>query len=80
MGAYNVGAVNLGTDPPSRPVRGLVTPELLPTLGVRPLAGRWFTNEDAAPHAEPVAILSWELWQRAYGGNAGDSRPERADQ
>src|SRR6185503_8280910 len=27
VGAYSVGAANLGTDPPSRPVRGQVTPE-----------------------------------------------------
>jgi putative ABC transport system permease protein len=67
VGAYTVGAVNLGTDPPSRPVRAIVTAELMPTLGVKPLAGRWFTNEDTAPKAEPVAILSWELWHRAYG-------------
>ena len=67
VGAYTVGAVNLGTDPPSRPVRAIVTAELMPTLGVKPLAGRWFTTEDSAPKAEPVAILSWELWHRAYG-------------
>jgi predicted permease len=68
VGAYNIGAVNLDTRPPARPVSALVTPELMPTLGVRPGSGRWFTAQDSAPNAEPVAILSWELWQRAYGG------------
>lgn len=71
VGAYNVSAVNLGTEPPSRPVRAVITPELMPTLGVKSLAGRWFTSEDAVPNAERVTILSWELWQRAYGGNTG---------
>ena len=70
VGAYTVGASNLGTDPPSRPVRALVTPELMPTLGVAPIAGRWFQAEDAVPNAPPAAILSWELWQRAFGGRA----------
>ena len=68
VGAYVVSAANLDTSPPSRPVAGLVTPELMPTLGVPPLHGRAFTDADSAPNAPPVAVLSWELWQRAYGG------------
>jgi putative ABC transport system permease protein len=68
VGAYSVGAVNLGTDTPSRPVRAVVTPELLPTLGVPPIEGRWFTAEDSQPNAPAVTILSWELWQRSFGG------------
>jgi predicted permease len=71
VGAYSVGAVNLDTSPPSRPVSALVTPELMPTLAVQPLHGRWFSKEDSMPNAPPVAILSYELWQRAYGGNTG---------
>ncbi len=71
VGAYSVGAVNLGTDTPSRPVRAVVTAELMPTLGVPPLDGRWFTTEDTEPNAPAVAILSWELWQRSFGGERG---------
>jgi putative ABC transport system permease protein len=71
VGAYSVGAVNLGTTPPTRPVSALVTPELMPTLGVRPMRGRWFEPADSAPNAPPVAILSYELWQRAYSGDEG---------
>jgi putative ABC transport system permease protein len=70
LGGYSVQAANLDTTPPSRPVAGLVTPDLMPTLGVPPLHGRWFTDEDSVPNAPPTAILSWELWQRAYGGDA----------
>jgi putative ABC transport system permease protein len=68
VGAYQVGAANLGTTQPSRPVRALVTAELMPTLAVPALRGRWFTAADSVPNAPPVAILSWELWQRSYGG------------
>jgi putative ABC transport system permease protein len=68
VGAYQVGAANLGTAQPSRPVRALVTAELMPTLAVPALRGRWFTSADTVPNAPPVAILSWELWQRTYGG------------
>jgi putative ABC transport system permease protein len=68
VGAYNVGAANLGTAQPSRPVRALVTSELMPALAVPALRGRWFTAADCLPNAPAVAILSWELWQRSYGG------------
>ena len=68
VGAYSVGAANLDTAPPTRPVAALVTPDLMPTLGVQPHRGRWFSAEDSVPNAAPVAILSFELWQRAYGG------------
>jgi predicted permease len=67
VGAYGVGAVNLDTTPPGRPVAASVSPEFMPTLGVTPHRGRWFAAEDSAPNAPPVAILSYELWQRAYG-------------
>jgi predicted permease len=69
VGGYSVGAINLETTPPSRPVSALVTPELMPTLGVGPYRGRWFKPEDSVPNAPPVAILSWELWQRAFGAD-----------
>jgi predicted permease len=39
-------------------------------LGVAPLLGRVFTPADDEGTA-PVAILSYGLWQRRYGGNAG---------
>ena len=71
VGAFTVGAANLGTDTPSRPVRALVTSELMPTLGVPPLEGRWFSERDTEPNAPAVCLLSWELWQRAFGGEAG---------
>ncbi len=68
VGAYRSGAANLGTTQPTRPVRALVTAELMPTFGVPAQHGRWFTAADTVPNAPPVAILSWELWQRSFGG------------
>jgi predicted permease len=69
VGAYSVGAVNLEITPPARPVSALVTPELMPTLGVQPYRGRWFTPADSAPNAPPVAILSQEIWERMFGAD-----------
>src|SRR5262249_24985499 len=71
VGAYSVRAANLGTEVPSRPVTALVTHELMPALGVQPVRGRAFTREDTLPNAEDVAILSYELWQRAFGRDDG---------
>jgi predicted permease len=71
VGAYNVGASNVGAEQPMRPVRALVTEGLMPALGVNPAMGRIFTREDTLPGAEDVAILSAELWQRGFGADPG---------
>jgi putative ABC transport system permease protein len=42
------------------------------TLGLAPLLGRSFRpEEDAAPGAHPVAMLSHELWRQQFGSDAG---------
>jgi predicted permease len=69
VGAYATGAVNLGTDPATRPTSAVVTAEFMPTLGVRPIIGRWFTLEDSRPGADPVAILGADLWRVAFGND-----------
>jgi predicted permease len=69
MGAYTSGSSNLGADQPMRPVRATITHDLMTTLGVGPVLGRTFTEEDSRPGAEDVAILSTELWERAFGAS-----------
>jgi putative ABC transport system permease protein len=54
-------------------------PELLPgrcvsegffaTLAVKPIVGRTFLPADDQPSAKPVAIISYGLWQRRFGGS-----------
>jgi len=71
VGAYRAGAVNLGTqDQPRRVNSAIVTSELMPVLAVPPLRGRHFTREDTLPGAEDVAIISYEIWQTAFAGDA----------
>jgi predicted permease len=36
-------------------------------VGVQPIAGRDFEPADEEPGASPVAILSYDLWERRYG-------------
>lgn len=49
-----------------------VTANLLPMLGVRPALGRNFAaaDEQPEPEAARVAMISYGLWQRAYGERA----------
>src|SRR5437773_6436451 len=44
----------------------LITPDLLPLLGVAPLTGRLFQPEDDRRGAAGVAIISEPLWQRRF--------------
>jgi predicted permease len=37
-------------------------------FGARPILGRTFTPQEDQPGAAPVAVLSYGLWQRAFGG------------
>jgi putative ABC transport system permease protein len=46
-----------------------ITSNLFPTLGVRPILGRHFRDDDDRPGAEPVVMLSHEIWQRRYHGD-----------
>ena len=47
-----------------------VTPGLLATMGVKPLAGRTFVPEDGNQGAAPVVILSENLWRDRFGANS----------
>ena len=50
---------------------GAVTPGYLATLGVEPVVGRGFREDEALPGAAPVVVLGHGLWQRAFGGDPG---------
>ena len=57
-------------DGPARLVPGiLASAELFDVLGARPEIGRTFQKGDDVQGAEPVAVLSWGLWQE-LGGSA----------
>ncbi len=38
-------------------------------FGARPILGRTFTAEEDQPNAGPVAVISYGLWQRVFGGS-----------
>jgi predicted permease len=45
-----------------------VSASFFPTLGVAPLRGRNFTKEEDTVGGPNVAVLSYECWQRFFGG------------
>jgi putative ABC transport system permease protein len=42
--------------------------DLLPLVGVRPIAGRWFVAEDDLAGGPHSALISYGLWQDRFGG------------
>jgi predicted permease len=48
----------------------LVSPEFFSTLGLPVAFGRPLGPTDDAPGAAPVAVISYDLWQRLYGGES----------
>lgn len=56
-------------DVPERMRSARVTANFWPLLGVHPTLGRVFTDAEES-RAERLAVVSYELWQRHYGGAA----------
>jgi putative ABC transport system permease protein len=46
----------------------LVTQDYFKVLGEKALIGRTFTREDAAANAKATVVLSYDLWQKQFGG------------
>jgi predicted permease len=81
VGAFTTGEANLSAgDRPRRVRTANVDDQLLKALGIQPAAGRLFRADETvvvgpppAPGAPPLplppyTILSYELWQAAFGG------------
>ena len=79
VGAYTTGEVNLTAgDRPLRIRSASVDDSLLAALAIEPLYGRTFAkgetdlvpppNATGPVPAPPICILSYELWQTAFGG------------
>jgi putative ABC transport system permease protein len=72
VGAFATGQANLtAPDRPRRVNSGQASAGLFTALGVNAMYGRTFDAAETVPDGPPVAILSYELWQSAFGGNAG---------
>jgi predicted permease len=78
VGAFRIGEANLMAGDRALRVRSaIVDAHLLDALGLQPAEGRLFTSEDSVVSAPalpggsavtvPVALISYELWQSAFG-------------
>ncbi|RPJ86078.1 MAG: FtsX-like permease family protein, partial [Acidobacteria bacterium] len=64
------GLSGSGTEPERVEVE-FVSSSYFPLLGLEAAAGRIFAEEeDAKPGASPVALISYDLWRRRFGGQA----------
>jgi predicted permease len=62
--------INLtGSGTPERVQAAVVSPDYFSVLGVPPALGRNFTNADAGGKIGFVALISYNLWQRRFGGD-----------
>jgi putative ABC transport system permease protein len=71
QGWVNQGVNLAGADQPVRATASYVTGGLLQMLGVAPERGRVLSADDDRPNSPLTAVLSYGLWQRAYGGDNG---------
>ena len=70
--AYDgISVTLLGRGVPVRISGVRVTPNFFSVLGVSPVLGRNYRSEDAHASSAPVALISYEFWQRYFGGDVG---------
>jgi putative ABC transport system permease protein len=70
LAASEMATFNLtGSGDPERLAAARITANLLPALGVSPVAGRTFRADDERPGAPRVALIGYALWQRRFGGD-----------
>jgi predicted permease len=60
-----------GGDSPERLVGAAVSWQWFDVFGATPVLGRTFRREEDLPGANQEAVLSYETWQRLFGGDRG---------
>lgn len=71
IAAFTASDFNLsGIGEPERLSGQIISPSLFSVLKVSPVIGRGFVDGDEKDGAPRVAVLSYGLWQRRYGGEA----------
>jgi len=72
MAAYREAKMNLtGRGEPEQLSSAIVSAEFLPLLGIQTIQGRTFDSHDEHGGNGKVVLLSYALWQRRFGGDAG---------
>jgi putative ABC transport system permease protein len=63
------GVMFPGPDGPTRETAAYVGPEFFRVMGARPLLGRLLTDDDERYDAPPVAVLSYDYFEREFNGD-----------
>ncbi len=71
LAVYRFAPMSLSREGNNERIWGyIVSGNYFDMLGVKPAAGRFFTQEeDRVPGASPVAVVSYGCWQRRFGGD-----------
>ena len=70
IGAFNFGNFNLtGGDTPERVQGAVVTPSVFPVLGVQPIKGRVFNDDEMGEGKDGVVVISERLWRRRFNSD-----------
>lgn len=70
LGGYSENrGITLTDDSPERVAGAIVTPQMLSMLGVQPVVGRLFRDDDALETLVPV-LISHDLWTRKFGADS----------
>ncbi|HEX8144666.1 MAG TPA: ABC transporter permease, partial [Pyrinomonadaceae bacterium] len=66
--SHSAAFLTVGDDPER--LRGVVvSADIFPMLGVKPVMGRTYTREEDQKGARKVVVLSYGLWQRRFGSD-----------
>ncbi|MGH9144594.1 MAG: ABC transporter permease, partial [Vicinamibacterales bacterium] len=70
LGAFSFATFNLtGQGEPEQLTGGTITPSLFPLLGMKPILGRSFRDDEDRPGSAKVVLISEGLWKRRFGGD-----------
>ena len=67
-----------GGDRPDRVDAVAVSPSFFTLLGTPPFLGRTFVAADEEPGFTQIAVISYGVWQRVFGGASEHDRPQGA--
>jgi putative ABC transport system permease protein len=67
---FSLGQADVtGQGEPERINTGIISDDYFTVMGVAPLMGRVFSEEEHKAGGAPVTIISYGLWQRRFGGD-----------
>jgi putative ABC transport system permease protein len=70
IAAYTIGTDTLiGSEGPERIPRALISGDMFELLGVTPMLGRSFREDEDLPNQNNVIVISHGMWQRRFGSD-----------